>query len=134
MTDLTEAIDKINDSVRLIGVLGEVSVEVFQAREKHGKQADMAFGTGPTEDYLLQLEEALGEVTIYDAPNSVVTLAAKRLEQESSRRGEPTWANVLGEEFFEALAEDDWPKLRAELIQVAAMATSWVTIGDEKNR
>ena len=40
--------------------------------------------------------------------------------------GEGTWAHILSEEFFEALAEADPVKLREELVQVAAVATSWV--------
>lgn len=36
-----------------------------------------------------------------------------------------TWADILKEEFFEALAEEDPVKLRTELIQVAAVAVRW---------
>lgn len=37
-----------------------------------------------------------------------------------------TWAHILTEEFFEAMAEADPEKLRTELIQVAAVAVAWV--------
>lgn len=40
--------------------------------------------------------------------------------------GSLTWRHVLTEEFFEALAEHDPAALRAELLQVAAMAVRWV--------
>lgn len=42
------------------------------------------------------------------------------------RRGAGTWADILREEFAEALAEGDPIKLRAELVQVAAVAQAWV--------
>lgn len=37
-----------------------------------------------------------------------------------------TWAHVLNEEVLEAFAEKDVDRLRAELIQVAAVAVQWV--------
>jgi hypothetical protein len=40
--------------------------------------------------------------------------------------GTLTFADILLEEVFEALAEKDPAKLRAELIQVAAVAAQWV--------
>jgi hypothetical protein len=40
--------------------------------------------------------------------------------------GRGTWAHILDEEVAEALAESDPAKLRAELIQVAAVAVAWV--------
>lgn len=41
-------------------------------------------------------------------------------------RGEGTWRHVLAEEFYEALAETEYGPLRAELVQIAAVAISWV--------
>lgn len=43
-----------------------------------------------------------------------------------------TWADVLLEEVFEALAEDDPALLRAELVQVAAVAAAWVEAIDRR--
>lgn len=40
-------------------------------------------------------------------------------------RGTLTWLDILAEEVYEAFAEYDYEKLRAELIQVAAVATAW---------
>lgn len=39
--------------------------------------------------------------------------------------GTLTWAHILREEVAEALAEKRGPKLKEELIQVAAVAVSW---------
>lgn len=41
-------------------------------------------------------------------------------------RGQGTWAHILLEEVYEALAESDEVLLRAELVQVAAVCLSWI--------
>lgn len=46
-------------------------------------------------------------------------------------RGDGTWADILLEEVYEALAESDPDKLRAELIQVAAVAAQWAAAIDK---
>lgn len=51
---------------------------------------------------------------------------AKRLTDEHAELGSITYADILREEFWEAMAESDPEKLRAELIQVAAVAVAWV--------
>lgn len=47
--------------------------------------------------------------------------------------GRGTWEHILTEEFYEALAESDPAKLRAELIQVAAVAVQWVEALDRRS-
>ncbi|MFB7589336.1 hypothetical protein [Streptomyces sp. NPDC056169] len=50
-----------------------------------------------------------------------------RLEcQSAAKADEVTWRHILAEEVLEALTEDDLVKLRAELVQVAAVAAAWV--------
>jgi hypothetical protein len=44
----------------------------------------------------------------------------------AAEAGQLTWLDVLKEEVFEAFAESDPEKLKAELIQVAAVAEQWV--------
>lgn len=59
---------------------------------------------------------------------------AAELEQaarESLEAG-PSWAAILAEEVGEALQEDDPAKLRAELLQVAAVAVAWVEAIDRR--
>ena len=48
--------------------------------------------------------------------------------------GQCTWLHILREEVFEAFAEDDPAKLRAELIQVAAVAVQWVEAIDRAEK
>ena len=45
--------------------------------------------------------------------------------QEAAKEGRLTWRHILLEEVYEALAERDPDKLRAELVQVAVVATCW---------
>ncbi len=45
---------------------------------------------------------------------------------EAFRDGSLTWRHILREEVYEALAEEVTHKLRAELIQVAAVALAWL--------
>lgn len=46
--------------------------------------------------------------------------------------GSGGWADILLEEVYEALAETDRMKLRAELVQVAAVAAAWVEDTDSR--
>lgn len=46
--------------------------------------------------------------------------------------GVGTWTDILLEEVWEALAERDPEKLREELVQVAAVAVSWVEALDRR--
>lgn len=48
------------------------------------------------------------------------------------RAGRGTWEMILAEEFWEAVAEVDPAKLRAELIQVAAVTVAWVEAIDRR--
>ncbi|MFG3709503.1 hypothetical protein [Micromonospora sp. NPDC047730] len=57
---------------------------------------------------------------------------ARALCQHLAARGELTWDAILSEEIAEAFAESDPAKLRAELIQVAAVAVAWVEAIDRR--
>jgi hypothetical protein len=52
--------------------------------------------------------------------------------QEAAKDGSLTWMLILREEFYEAFAEADPAALRAELIQVAAVAVAWVEAIDRR--
>ncbi|MEU0665707.1 hypothetical protein ABZ508_26475 [Streptomyces lavendulocolor] len=43
-----------------------------------------------------------------------------------------SWAAILYEEFTEVLAEEDPAKLRAELVQVAAVCAAWISDLDRR--
>jgi hypothetical protein len=61
--------------------------------------------------------------------------AAERARRECDRKanaGTITWADILREEVYEAFAEDHPAALRAELLQVAAVAVAWVEAIDRR--
>lgn len=51
--------------------------------------------------------------------------ARERCDQ-AAKDGTLTWLHILTEEWAEAKAEVDPVKLRAELVQVGAVATAWI--------
>src|SRR5437899_235184 len=57
-----------------------------------------------------------------------------KFECEEARRiyGVPTWTHVLSEEVYEAFAEEDPKKIRAELVQIAAVAVAWIESIDRR--
>ena len=58
--------------------------------------------------------------------------AARALCDSSTKHGSLTWKEVLDEEVREAFAESDPPRLREELIQVAAVAAAWAEAIDRR--
>lgn len=57
---------------------------------------------------------------------------ARRRCEYAFSKGLGTWKHILNEEVQEAFAESDVEKLRAELVQVAAVATAWVEAIDRR--
>lgn len=92
-------------------VFGEVLAELRRQNEKWGEQ-NHALGTGPDQRFL-------------GARFSTLAQDAKA-ECQANGPGEDTWAAILLEEVFEALEEADPARVRAELIQVAAVAVQAV--------
>lgn len=58
----------------------------------------------------------------------------KLLTECASQVGQCTWLHILREEVFEAFAEAEPAKLRAELIQVAAVAVQWIEAIDRTSK
>lgn len=67
-----------------------------------------------------------------DNSNADVADAARDRVEALAAVNRCTYAHILAEEFFEALAEDDPRGVRAELIQVAAVAVAWVEAIDRR--
>jgi hypothetical protein len=109
--DTNEKIEALTQSQL---VLGEVLREVERQEEKWGEQ-NHPDGTS---------EEKFGWMA------DLAKLNCNKLHQENKI----TWAAVLFEEFYEALAEGAADALRTELVQVAAVAVSWVKAIDRKER
>lgn len=57
---------------------------------------------------------------------------ARQRCQQAAARGDLTWRHVLNEEVAEAFAESDPERLRAELVQVAAVCAAWISDIDRR--
>lgn len=93
-------------------VLDEVSYERCRQDAKCG-QPSLPDGTGP-------------EVALFGIHFEEYSHLFRDLCDYAHDHGRKTWAHVLLEEVFEALAESDPTRIREELIQVAAVAVQWV--------
>jgi hypothetical protein len=71
-----------------------------------------------------------GEQSLPDGTGGEGWREAAQEEREALQRatllGRDTYANIFSEEVCEAFAESDPAKLRAELVQVAAVAVQWI--------
>ena len=94
-------------------MLGDVVAERGRQDHKWGPPTDREDGTGGV------VWEQLAE-------------SAKAQTDFAARAGTLTWRHILTEEVREAYAESDPVKLRAELIQVAAVAVKWVRMIDAR--
>lgn len=93
--------------------IDDLIAEITRADAKFGRQYDVPDGTGGVE----------ARMAADDAREDC---------QDAFAAGLGTWWHILQEEVFEACAEDDPAKLRAELLQVAAVALRWVDTIDER--
>lgn len=98
---------------KVVSVLGEVAVERARQDEKWGEQ-NHPDGTGRG-----------GSRDRADLTREVC--------QRAAREGTCTWKLILDEEVAEAMAELEPQRLRAELIQVAAVAVAWAEAIDRRS-
>lgn len=94
------------------GILIEVLCERARQDERFGVQS-LPDGTG-------------GEI------HKLLAKAAREACDATTASGNVTFAEILKEEFYEALAEEDPEKLREELIQVAAVSINWIGAIDRR--
>lgn len=103
-------------------VLLEVREERARQFTRYGSNGDLRDGTGPRIAWL-------GQELDPDEHK-----AAEELERDfrtdyvafEHYEGAPTWMHLVREEVAEAFMESDPRRLRAELLQVAALAVSWI--------
>lgn len=95
-------------------ILGEIRDERERQHAKWGEQ-NHPDGTG--------IDKGYGELALH----------AKATTDWKARHGIVTWADILREEAYEALAEADHGRLRSELIQVAAVCVQWVEVLDRRS-
>lgn len=97
---------------RKLSIAEEILSEVDRQQELWGEQ-NHPDGTGLTEDdWRANRMKAFNDAFV--------------------EKGTLTWRDILLEEVYEAFAETDLVKLREELIQVSAVALSWVDAIDRR--
>jgi hypothetical protein len=91
------------------------------------------------DDLITEVESSTamhGDQRLCDGTDSIYSMSRDRAQarcQYQTKNGGLTWASIIQEEFFEAMAETNWPELRAELIQVMAVAFKWIQDGDTRH-
>lgn len=106
-----------------IGPLADIAKERMAQDKKFGEQ-NHPDGTGnifPVARYGTYTAPEAAELARYDC-------------NEAAKGGYLEWRHILLEEVFEAIAESDPELLRAELIQVAAVAVAWVEHIDRRHK
>jgi hypothetical protein len=101
---------------RVVSVLGEVAVERERQDGRWGEQ-NHPNGTG---------------LTVFGIGFEQWRDVIREEVDRRAREHVSVWSLILLEEVFEALAEGDPVKLRAELVQAAAVAVSWVEAIDRR--
>jgi len=110
MPEVMKELDRLAEAHT--GALAEVAAERARQDAKWGEQ-DHPDGTG--------------------GGNAIAAAVGARMQcQLAAKEGALTWRDVMREEVGEAFAETDPAKLRAELIQVAAVAVAWAEAIDRR--
>ncbi|MDY0829103.1 hypothetical protein SK224_08170 [Microbacterium sp. BG28] len=118
----------IYETERFGGIAHEVLGEAIRSIDKHGEQTHLPMGTG-AETLPLDVMPHIGAMRPHVSAESLAvraTLDTKAHSHNEGGDGTVTWWHILREEVFEAAAEDDPAKLRAELVQVAAVALKMI--------
>lgn len=116
---------------RLDDALKQIRSERERQAVKHGDQSQLPDGTGHTAGRAWLLLQPFGHVGY----GRMARLAREETDLRSQAQGDGsvTFADILLEEVFEALAESEPAKLRAELVQVAAVAVQWIEAIDRRD-
>ncbi|WP_435233323.1 hypothetical protein [Micromonospora aurantiaca (nom. illeg.)] len=109
----------VESTDRTAVVLYEISRERGRQDEKWGEQ-NHTDGTGPA------------IVWSYSGPAAYVADSARAECERLFAEGYGSWRDILTEEVAEAYATNDTSELRAELIQVAAVAVAWIEAIDRR--
>lgn len=104
--------------------VADASNEAWAQDDKWGDQSHLEDGTGKTAEPLLEIN-LLAQVQVGHMTAEHLADIATQVTKANAAEGKCTWAHILTEEFFEALAESDEDKLLEELNQVATVALQW---------
>lgn len=103
--------------------LAEIAAEAARAGQTWGPQTHLPDGTGPDVRWTVSTERAAADLADQ----------FRLLCKQRAAAGIVEWLDILLEEVAEAFAEDDPARLRAELVQVAAVALRWITAIDTRD-
>lgn len=115
----------MNTTAAKQAVIFEVQDERERQDAKWGEQ-NHPNGTGPKTTPMAEIVRGPGNAIVHRHYAFGLAFQAKSATDEHAKSGALTYADIFLEEVFEALAEEDPAKLRAELIQCAAVAVAWV--------
>jgi hypothetical protein len=115
-------------AAKLHGIAAEILQEVGRAEAKHGRQRGIPDGTGP--DALFP--QVQGRIEPVPVTAAEWALRCKYDTDKNAAAGRVTRFDILLEEVAEASEQDDLGALRAELLQVGAMAAAWIADIDER--
>lgn len=103
--------------------------DVFRERAaqvaRYGLNEDLEDGTGRSTAWLAPVS--------FESAENIEALFRRFYEDYEEEHGKPTWSLLVREELAEAFAESDPDRLREELVQVAALAVSWIEKIDSRN-
>lgn len=105
-----------------------VAYEVLEERHRqftrYGTNNSLEDGTGPLERWLVPVSGMTADMLEKEIRSGY--------EHHEDVHGAPSWRHLLLEEVAEAFQEEDPVRLREELMQVAALAVSWIETLDHR--
>lgn len=110
--------------MRMLAIMGAVIRETNRQVEKWGEQHHQ------------DVPVPSGDIDVFELLHIPNVELAKGTTDQLHEQGEETWADILLEEFCEAVeaaAEITTDHLREELVQVAAVAASWIADLDSRS-
>lgn len=108
------------EGCQTVNVLSDVRAERARQFARYGTNEDLLDGTGPGVEWL-------GDVVGPGLMADEIQLALRKsYERHEAEYGKPTFMHLVLEEMAEAFQENSPRRLREELLQVAALAVSWI--------
>lgn len=104
--------------IRTLNVLEQVFEERLRQVAQYGHNEDLENGTGPNARWLLPASSNPAKV--------LQEQFREEYEEHEAATGKPTWMHLVREELAEAAESDNPERLAEELLQLAALAVSWV--------
>lgn len=105
------------EGCQTVNVLADVRAERARQFARYGTNENLLDGTGPQVEWLGDVGGSASDIEGY---------LRKNYEAHEAEYGSPTFRHLVAEEVAEAFQENNPSRLRAELLQVAALAVSWI--------